>query len=77
MNARAFDRMLYSSVVRQEPDKQGRITIPPILREYAGLDRELAVVGMDTRIEIWDAAAWQTYTEAYEPLFSKLAGDVR
>ena len=43
------------------PDKQHRVTIPPMLREYAGLDRELTVIGAGTRAEIWDTAAWKTY----------------
>ena len=52
------------------PDKQGRVTIPPALRAYAGLDRELAVIGAGTRAEIWDAAAWNDYLLEKETAFS-------
>ena len=45
-------------MVEVEADKTGRITIPASLREYAGLDRDVVVVGVDTRFEIWDAATW-------------------
>jgi MraZ protein len=41
-----------------QPDRQGRIAIPQNLRDYAGLDREVIVIGAITSIEIWDAARW-------------------
>ncbi|MFM7271793.1 MAG: division/cell wall cluster transcriptional repressor MraZ [Actinomycetes bacterium] len=44
---------------RYELDKQGRVPVPVNLRELAGLDREVVVVGIDERIEIWDAARWR------------------
>jgi len=44
---------------RYELDKQGRVPVPSNLRELAGLDREVVVVGIDERIEIWDAARWR------------------
>lgn len=47
------------------PDTQGRIMIPPHLREYAGLGTDVAVIGALDRIEIWDAATWRaTHDEA-------------
>ena len=44
------------------PDKQHRVTIPPTLREYAGLDRELTVIGAGNRAEIWDTAGLERPT---------------
>ena len=41
-----------------------------MLREYAGLDRELTVIGAGTRAEIWDTAAWNTYYAATEAAFA-------
>jgi MraZ protein len=47
------------------PDTQGRIMIPPHLRDYAGLDTEVTVIGAIDRIELWDTATWQaTHDEA-------------
>jgi MraZ protein len=46
------------------------------LREYAGLDRDLAVVGANTRLEIWDAGAWASYLEQQEPAFSAASEEV-
>ncbi|MCC9197873.1 division/cell wall cluster transcriptional repressor MraZ [Arthrobacter sp. zg-Y820] len=69
--ARDYIRVFLSGASDEVPDKQGRITIPPALRAYAGLGRELAVIGAGTRAEIWDASAWQTYLEEQETAFSE------
>ncbi len=73
---RAYTRVFFSSAYDEQPDKQGRVTLPPALREYAGLDRDCVVVGADTRIEIWDLTAWENYLAASEPGFAELDGDV-
>ena len=64
-------RALAANAVQVEPDAQGRILIPQRLREYAGLDRDVAVIGALDRIEIWDAARWRTLSaEADESLLA-------
>ena len=68
--ARDYMRVFLSGASDEVPDKQGRVTIPPALREYAGLGRELAVIGAGTRAEIWDAQAWNQYLEEQENSFS-------
>ena len=73
---RAFTRVFFSSAFDDSADKQGRVTIPAPLREWAGLDRELVVVGADTRIEIWDIVAWNHYLAVQEPGFATLDEDV-
>lgn len=57
-------RLLGSQASTEVPDRQGRITVSKDLREYAGLDRDCAVIGAISRVEIWDAARWATYLEA-------------
>ena len=74
--ARDFGRVLFSSGSAEVPDKQGRITLPPVLRDYAGLTRDCAVIGAGSRVEIWDAAAWSTYLAATEQAFSEQAEEV-
>ncbi|NLE96974.1 MAG: division/cell wall cluster transcriptional repressor MraZ [Propionibacterium sp.] len=69
---RDYQRMLAAGASFEEPDKQGRITIPPVLRRYAGLDRDVVVIGAGTRAEIWDEAAWAEYSEASEAGFADL-----
>src|SRR3954452_409829 len=67
---RDYGRMFFSSASDETPDKQGRVTLPARLREYAGLDRDCVVVGANTRLEIWDAAAWAAYEAAQEQAFA-------
>ena len=73
---RDHSRVLFASASDEVPDKQGRITLPPALRQYAGLDRDCVVIGANTRMEIWDAAAWDTYLAAQEESFSDASEEV-
>jgi MraZ protein len=73
---RDYSRVFFASASDELPDKQGRITIPPALRGYAGLDRDCVVIGANTRLEIWDAQAWETYLEQSEQQFSDLSEEV-
>jgi MraZ protein len=74
--ARDYSRVFFASAHDDIPDKQGRVTVPPGLREYAGLDRDCVVIGANTRVEIWDAAAWATYLAGQEEQFSSLSEEV-
>jgi MraZ protein len=73
---RDHSRVLFASASDEVPDKQGRVTVPPALRQYAGLDRDCVVIGANTRMEIWDAAAWETYLSAQEESFSDASEEV-
>ena len=53
-----LQRFLFGSAFDIEPDKQGRALIPAPLREYAGLDTDVVIVGLEGRAEIWDKAKW-------------------
>jgi MraZ protein len=74
--ARDYVRMFFAGASDETPDKQGRITIPSMLREYASLSKECIVIGAMNRIEIWDAESWQSYSEAQEQAFSDLSEEV-
>ena len=71
--ARDYSRQFFGSAFDDTPDRQGRITVPPGLRAYAGLQRDCVVVGANTRLEIWDAAAWAAYEAEQEQAFADLA----
>lgn len=73
---RAYSRVFFSSAFDDAADKQGRVTIPGTLRAWAGLDRDVVVVGDDTRIEVWDIAAWESYLNAQESHFASLDEEV-
>ena len=73
---RDYQRMLASGASDETLDKQGRLTIPAPLRAYAGLDKDVVVVGAINRVEVWDSAAWQTYSEAQETEFADMNDDM-
>ncbi|MEC3993532.1 division/cell wall cluster transcriptional repressor MraZ [Actinacidiphila sp. DG2A-62] len=73
---RDYQRVLFAGAHDEVPDKQGRVTVPQPLREYAGLVRDCAVIGADTRVEIWAADAWASYLSAQEDTFSALSQEV-
>lgn len=74
--SRDFLRVFLSGAHAEVPDKQHRITIPVPLRDYAGLDRDLVVIGAGSRAEIWNADAWQRYLEEQEAAFSDIEDEV-
>lgn len=72
----SYLRFLFSGAEDSTPDRQGRVTVPPRLREYAGLTRDLVVIGAGTRAEIWDAKAWDNYVSATEEEFANTTQEV-
>lgn len=60
-------RFLYDGAFNVEFDTQGRILIPAALREYALLENEAHITGMDTNLEIWNTELWSTENEQYSP----------
>jgi MraZ protein len=61
-DVRAFVRFFFAGATECEVDKQGRILLPQNLREYAALDKDIYVIGVSTRVEIWDKAKWENYS---------------
>jgi len=75
-DARHFTRYFLSGATEAEPDKQGRVVIPQNLREYAGLNKDVFILGVGSRIEIWDKDAWEQTKIGLEAEFSVLAESV-
>ena len=73
---RDYQRMLAAGASDTAADKQGRVMVPPMLRRYAGLGKEIVIVGAITRIEIWDAARWEEYSTAQEADFAQMNEEV-
>ena len=74
--ARDYLRVFLSGASDEIPDRQGRVTVPPTLREYAGLTRDCTVIGAGSRVEIWDSTAWNTYLAGTEQAFADQAEEV-
>ncbi len=74
--SRDYLRMFLSGAHSEVPDKQHRVTIPALLRSYAGLDRDLTVIGAGNHAEIWDTEAWNAYYAEQESSFSDIAEEV-
>jgi MraZ protein len=73
--ARSYARTFFSGADEVVPDKQGRIGIQPELRAYAGLEREVVVIGVRDRLEIWNPVRWAEYQEAELAKFVELDED--
>lgn len=65
-DVRAFRRRVFSGAVDLSPDRQGRIVLPPYLRDFAGIDGEVVVAGMYNNIEVWSVEAWGTVRDSIE-----------
>ena len=61
--AQRFVRMVFSGASKCEPDKQGRVLLPQLLREKVGIDRETVIIGASSRMEIWAKEKWHGYEE--------------
>ena len=60
-NARDFVRFFLSGAIECEIDKQGRFLIASNLREYANMEKDVVIIGVGTRLEIWNRDKWKSY----------------
>lgn len=74
--ARRYARFFFSQASSEQLDRQGRLTIPQAFREYAGLDREVVIVGAGPRVEIWDRAAWDEHRREAESDVEQFASEL-
>jgi len=76
-NARAFIRFFFAGATECSLDKQGRILIPNNLREYAKIIKDVVIIGVAERIEIWAKEEWTNYNSddnlSYEDIDEKMA----
>ncbi len=71
--ARIFNRLYFSGAVEVIADKQGRILIPQFLKDFAGIKRDVMIVGVSNRIEIWAKEKWQEFYGNNQPIFEEIA----
>lgn len=72
-DARAFARFFFSGANECEIDKQGRILINGNLRDYAHISKDVVIIGVGTRIEIWSKKRWEEYKSETEENYEELA----
>ncbi|MFH0871945.1 MAG: division/cell wall cluster transcriptional repressor MraZ [bacterium] len=72
-DVRNFLRLFYSSATEVPLDPQGRILIPPQMRERAQLDREVVLLGLLNKIEIWDKESWEDFMARSAGTFEEVA----
>ncbi|MCA9867456.1 MAG: division/cell wall cluster transcriptional repressor MraZ [Anaerolineae bacterium] len=65
-SAREFRRRVFSGAVDLVPDRQGRVLLPPFLREFANIDNDVVITGMLDHLEIWNTDAWEPVRDAAE-----------
>jgi MraZ protein len=75
-DARDYLRVMLSGASDETPDKQGRVLLPSMLRSYAGLTKDLVIIGVGSRAEIWDAEAWAQYLASNEDKFANQVEEV-
>ena len=75
-SARDYMRVMFAGAHDEIPDKQGRVTIPNGLRDYASLTKECVVIGANTRVEIWDSKSWQSYLADREGDFANVSEEI-
>lgn len=73
---RRFSRIFFANASHLVPDGQGRILIPPRLREMAGLSKEVVVVGLSNKAEVWNPQRWSSYEGESEGHYEQAASDI-
>lgn len=72
-DARAFVRLIFAGATECELDKQGRILIPGNLKDYAKFDKDVVILGVSSRVEIWAKEIWEQYSESAEEAYEEIA----
>lgn len=74
--SRKFNRLFFAGAQEAIFDKQGRILIPRYLKEFAGIKRDVMIIGVSDRIEIWDPEKWREFYNSEKSSFEKIAEDL-
>jgi len=74
--SRSFNRMFFSGAVDVAPDRQGRFIIPQYLKDFAGIAKDVIVIGVSSRIEIWDQKTWSDFYGTSHESYEKIAENI-
>ena len=75
-DGRRFNRLFFSGASDVECDKQGRILIPKYLKDFAGIRRDVVIIGVSNRIEVWAKEKWEEYYETSKKSYEDIAEKV-
>lgn len=76
LQSRKFNRLFFAGAQEVIFDKQGRVLIPKYLKDFAGIKRDVMIIGVSNRIEIWDLEKWREFYNGEKPSFEKIAEDL-
>jgi len=76
LDVREYQRWVNSRAEDASPDKQGRITLTPLQRTWAGLERDLVVIGSGNRLEVWNPDRWEEYSPTLDARFANFNGEI-
>ncbi len=72
-DARSFVRFFFSGATECEVDKQGRILLPQNLKDFCKISKDVVIIGVSTRVEIWAEEVWTTYSQEAEETYEEIA----
>lgn len=75
-DVRAFVRLFFSGATECETDRQGRILLSGNLREFALIERDVVVIGVSSRVEVWSKEEWKRYNEQAEEAYESIAESI-
>ena len=73
---RDFVRFIFGNATEVELDKQGRILLPAMLRDTVGIEKEVIVMGVGNKVEIWDRAAWEAHQQVLSQHIAEISENV-
>jgi MraZ protein len=74
--SRSFNRMFFSGAADVAPDRQGRFIIPQYLKDFSGISKDVVVIGVSSRIEIWDQKIWSDFYNVSRDTFEQVAENI-
>lgn len=71
--SRKFNRIYFSGAIDVIPDRQGRFIIPNFLKDFAGIKKDVVIIGVSNRIEIWASEIWREFYSSSKESFEEIA----
>ena len=76
LESRTFNRLFFSGAVDVAPDRQGRFIVPQYLKDYASIKRDVVIIGVSNRVEIWNSATWQEIYKNSHNSYEQIAENI-